>query len=270
MSYYSIIAFFSRPTGSGGTYDTDAQSLIDAIELTDVLSATQKDAINYRITQKKIRGTWANTVAYYGFIGSTPDSNKWNWKDPRDLDAAYRLTFPNGATHLNGIDWDGVDQYANTHLNSNVFSMSSMHMMYYSLEDTFGAEREMGVDDGANVSRMLIRYINGNSYFNLNDDGTALVAPLTNTQGCFFASRTSTAGVAVYKNGTLWETTSNISSALVDGEILIGAQAVVGGVSGYSTKGSGAVSIGQGFTAQEALDDYTDEQIFQTMLARQV
>lgn len=65
-----------------------------------------------------LAGSWQKMKALYGFVGGNAWKHKWNWKDMRDLNSAYRLLFPNGATHdSNGVLFNGSTQYANTFLN---------------------------------------------------------------------------------------------------------------------------------------------------------
>jgi hypothetical protein len=56
-------------------------------------------------------------TAIYPFVGGTATSHKYNLKDPRDLDAAYRIAFNGGWTHnSNGITGDGTTGYAYTYV----------------------------------------------------------------------------------------------------------------------------------------------------------
>ncbi len=72
---------------SGGT-DADAQAFITATAITDL---TQQTAINTLVTQLKTYGIWTKMKALYPFVGGTATAHKFNLKDPRDLDAAFRL-----------------------------------------------------------------------------------------------------------------------------------------------------------------------------------
>lgn len=58
-----------------------------------ITDATQKTAGNNLVLSLKSGGFWPRMVAVYPFLGGTAASHKWNLKDPRDLDAAKRLTF---------------------------------------------------------------------------------------------------------------------------------------------------------------------------------
>lgn len=97
------------------SYDTDAQAFITATAITDT---TQKNAINDLVLDLKGAGIWTKMKALYPMVGGTASSHKFNLKDPRDLDAAFRLTFYGGVTHSSsGVLGNGVDGYADTFLN---------------------------------------------------------------------------------------------------------------------------------------------------------
>jgi hypothetical protein len=70
------------------TYDTDAQSFITASGITN---STQKSAVNQLVLDLKSNGLWSKMIAVYPLVGGTYSTCKYNLKDPRDLDSAYRL-----------------------------------------------------------------------------------------------------------------------------------------------------------------------------------
>ena len=114
--------------------DTDAQNVINAIQSTGVtLTTTQKNACNQLIGNLKTYGIWTKIKALYGFLGGTASAHKFNWKDPRDLDAAYRLVFNGGWTHSStGALPNGTTGYADTKIiPNNVVSLSSAHFSKY-------------------------------------------------------------------------------------------------------------------------------------------
>ena len=70
------------------TYDADAQRFIDS---SGISNNTNKLALYNLAKQLKDSSLWAKFIAIYPMIGGTASTTKWNLKDPRDLDAAYRL-----------------------------------------------------------------------------------------------------------------------------------------------------------------------------------
>jgi len=92
--------------------DSDVLAFIAASGITN---ATQRSAVNTLVTSLKGYSIWAKLNAIYPFVGGTASTHKWNLKDPRDLDAAYRLEFFGGWTHnANGITGNGTNALANT------------------------------------------------------------------------------------------------------------------------------------------------------------
>jgi hypothetical protein len=100
------------------SFDPDAQAFITAANITN---STQQTAINDLVVGLKADGLWANMYAIYPFVGGTLFNHKWNLKDPRDLDAAYRLNFYGGwVSSSNGITANGVNTYADTYFDGGV------------------------------------------------------------------------------------------------------------------------------------------------------
>ena len=116
----------------GFTTDADAQAFITAAAITD---PTQQIAINNLVVGMKADGTWTKMKAIYPFVGGTATTHKWNLKDPRDLDAAFRLVFNGGWTHSStGATPNGTNGYADTYLvpSTQIASINSAHISFYS------------------------------------------------------------------------------------------------------------------------------------------
>jgi len=72
--------------------DVDASKVIEAVRSTGVtVTPAMMHYAHYLISNMKAIGTWQNSLAVYGFVGGTAASHKFNWKDLRDVDAAFRL-----------------------------------------------------------------------------------------------------------------------------------------------------------------------------------
>jgi hypothetical protein len=92
--------------------DPNAQAFLNAAVITNV---TQANAINSLVIGLKADGLWNNMQALYPFVGGTAATHKYNLKDPRDLNAAYRIGFSGGWTHnLNGAIGNGINTIADT------------------------------------------------------------------------------------------------------------------------------------------------------------
>jgi len=109
-----FIPFGFMNTQAGGGGDADANAFIAAAGITD---PTQQAAIQTLVTDLKSGNVWTKCDAIYPFVGGTATAHKFNLKDPRDLDAAYRLTFNGTVNHTsNGMQPNGsASDYADTH-----------------------------------------------------------------------------------------------------------------------------------------------------------
>ena len=109
-----FIPFGFMNTQAGGGGDADANAFIAAAGITD---PTQQAAIQTLVTDLKSGNVWTKCDAIYPFVGGTATAHKFNLKDPRDLDAAYRLTFNGTVNHTsNGMQPNGTtSDYADTH-----------------------------------------------------------------------------------------------------------------------------------------------------------
>ncbi len=117
--------------------DVDASKVIEYIRATGVvITKPMRDYAHYLITNMKNIGTWQSSLAVYGCLGSTANSHAINWKDLRNLDAAYRLTYfgGGGVTHgVNGITFSGANGvYAETFLSPNILPQNTNFLgLYY-------------------------------------------------------------------------------------------------------------------------------------------
>ena len=113
----------------GSGFDPDAQAFITAAAITD---STQQNAINTLVIALKGYSIWTKMKAIYPIVGGVASSHKYNLKDPRDLDAAFRLTFTVGWTHsANGMTPSVA--YANTFLTHHPFVFSFSQVSFYML-----------------------------------------------------------------------------------------------------------------------------------------
>ena len=110
MSYYSLISLMPK-----SSFDVDAQAFITAAAITD---STQQNAINTLVLALKGYSIWTKMKAIYPIVGGTASQHKYNLKDPRDLDVAFRLAFATGWTHsVNGIKGNGTTAFADSFFN---------------------------------------------------------------------------------------------------------------------------------------------------------
>jgi len=121
-SAYNRLSFLSVP-------DANATAFLTATGITD---PTITSAIDTLCKDLKSAGIWDKLKAIYPFVGGTATTHKFNLKDPRDLDAAFRLAFSGGWTHANtGAKGNGVNNYATTYFNPSVNQPSGMSVGFY-------------------------------------------------------------------------------------------------------------------------------------------
>ena len=258
-----------NPYSFGVAVDPDAQAFITAAGITD---NTQKTAINTLVVDMKGYGIWTKMKAIYPMVGGTAALHKWNLKDPRDLDAAYRLVFFGGMTHSsNGILFGGVNGYGNTFLNANTnLSLNSNHISFYSRTLTVGVQIEMGIFSGPPDKLLHIRpaanFISGAVTSATNFTTT------TDARGFWLGTRRANNDREIYRNGVTQAT--NTGTDTTDYPILpiyIGARNFQAtSIDFPSSKECAFASIGDGLTDTEAGNFYTAVQALNTTLARQV
>jgi hypothetical protein len=255
-------------------YDPDTAAYLAASGLD---AATYGETLDGLVIGLKTAGLWTKMAAIYPFVGGTAALHKWNLKDPRDLDAAYRLTF-NGGTHSTALGYkpnaapDSTLFCGDTHfVPSGPLDINSTHLSLYSLSTMGNAARcDMGHynwDGATGRFHIISHYTSGEFYFSMAATDTASGSG-GDGSGLYIATRTSGSYQAGYRNGVLIGSSTSAVYALPNVPVLIG------GLNGYAREYSdipfGFASIGEGLTAQNATDLYTVVQAYQTALGRQV
>ena len=269
-NYYTLI----NSMGSGAAaIDADALAFITAASITD---NTQKTAINTLVTDLKSYNIWTKMKAIYPFVGGTATSHKYNLKDPRDLDAAYRLVFNGGWTHSStGALPNGTNAGADTKLvPSSVLTNNNTHVSFYSRTQSTSLN---GMDIGCYD---FTTELGMSQYYNFHSSkiismyeypANAAYINNTNTLGFQIGSRISSNSLKLYFNNSLLNTnTTNNVKTQPTISLSIGASTRPVGFNQYSNRESAFASIGDGLTDAEAANFYTAVQTFNTTLNRQV
>jgi hypothetical protein len=256
--------------------DPDAQAFLAAAGITDV---TITNAINTLVKSAKTNGWWTLCNAIYPFVGGTSTTCKFNLKDPRDLDAAFRLTFSGTpAFAANGVTWNNTDSFGDTHLVPNTtISQNDAHLSIYCRSATppasFGGSAiggnnsstfyyEIGWDSGGTPARL---------FYGLNsipDDGIANQA----RNGQTLVTRSLSNDVKVYFNGSQVANPATVSGGRSALSIYLGAyhQDPSGTANGFDNGQYAFTTIGANISSGIQGLMYTDIQTFQTALSRQV
>lgn len=252
--------------------DPDTYKFVYANGITDPM---QMYAVNFLVTETKRIGIWDKMKAIYPFVGGTATTHKYNLKDARDLDAAYRLGFVGGLTHSStGVLPDGSSGYANTYCVPTVaLTENNTHVSVYSRTNntTVGSEIQ-ALMAGSNQMVIATRYSDGNLYTDQYNPTTNRIA-YTNSdgRGFYISSRTSSTVFKAYKNGSqISSTNTNASSGFSTLTNAIGLWNSPPLQSNWSSKQLAFASIGDGLTDLEAANFYSVVQQYQTLLGRQV
>lgn len=246
--------------------DPDANAFIYAAGLTD---ATQKNAINQLVVDLKAYGIWSKMKAIYPMVGGTADTHKWNLKDARDTDNAFRLSFLGGWTHSStGAKPNGTNAYADTFLTpSTSLSTSSSHFSKYNRDNDLSGNKIDGTIDNPNFFQQ--NYSAGNGI--IGDLASIVTYTQTDTKGLFTITRTSNNVVKVFKNNLQQgSTNTTTTSTLPAFKVYLGARNDNNTASFFNSYECAFATIGDGLTDTEVSDLYTAVNDFQTTLSRNV
>ena len=264
-------AFPTRPIGQLGNFNTYA---INFIAATGITASDQQSAINQLSYDLVNTGLMDKMVAIYPFVGGNATAHSFNLKDPRDANAAFRLTFSGGMTHSStGIQFGGVNGYAITYVNglSNL-PQTNMHLSAYSRTVTVGTQYEISLDNNSGQFQQLrpgSNFFSGNG--TTNQGGTLFTTNVT-AQGYWVGSKTNTSTRFGFRNGVLNSAVTTITDATLSPNLqfFIGARNSNGTPSTYSAKELAFVTIGLGLSQAECATLSTIVATFQTTLGRNV
>ena len=268
--------------------DSSAIAFIAAAGITDV---TQKNAINTLITDLKSAGIWTKMKALYPFVGGSATTHKWNLKDPRDTNDAYRLTFSGGWTHSStGALPNGTTGYAETYFMPTTLTLYNAHLSYYSRTNSsklswtseFSVEKEFSTG----VISSMTLYAGSSTWAGAwitSTDQARAYEYVGKSSDFFLGSRTSVNNIKIYRNGLI--TGSSSIAANLNGYLggtqypayspTIGARKKISTTNavsyeGFSNRESAFATIGDGLNDAEALSFYNAVQKFQTILGRHI
>jgi len=263
---YGQVGWRSSAVAPASSVDADAQAFITAASITD---STQQSSINTLVTQLKTYGIWTKLKAVYPFVGGNASAHRFNLKDPRDLDVAFRLTFNGGWTHSStGARPNGTNGWANTFLNPLSALASTSGLGYYSrTNSTVSNQADMGVLTYFPVKTFAMVRIGSTAYFSANSDDASPFSD-TDTRGFYQIYRTNSTTVKASKNTTLYSATLPV--AIPNGNIIIGARNENTSPTLFSLKEFALTYIQENFTDTDASNLYTAVQTYQTTLGRQV
>jgi hypothetical protein len=258
-------AIGARAVAGGGGVDPDAQAFITAAAITD---PTQQSAINQLVVDLKGYSIWSKMSAIYPFCGGSASSHKFNLKDPRDLDAAFRLVFSGGVTHSStGATFNGTNGFADTKLASNgVLAQNSTHFSAYSRTNnqSGGYIVANGNANASGECKIFTRWFDNNCYSGVNTFGQVPTAN-SDSRGYFIVNRISATQHSVVIRGTKTDFNTNSSGLNTNTFRICSAISTA-----YDNKEVAFASIGDGLSNTELSNLNTAVQAFQTTLGRSI
>lgn len=248
--------------------DASATAFLSATAITD---ATITSAIDTLCVDLKGYGIWDKMKALYPFVGGSATTHKFNLKDPRDLDVAFRLSFIGGVTHSStGILPNGINGYADTFLlPSTTLTKDSTHLSLYSRTNKSEASIDIGCQGGGVATYTHWNYLTTTAFRGINSaPSTRATLSVTNT--FLIASRIVSNNEMYFSNGVKFNNYGATSSTPPAQKIIIGGRNNGGTADLLANKNYAFASIGNGLTDTEASNFYLAVQKFQTTLSRNI
>lgn len=259
------------------SFDADASAYLIAAGITD---STQMSAINTLVVSLKNNGLWSPMIALYPFVGGSASAHKFNLKDPRDVDAAFRLSFVGGWTHSStGALPNGTNGYADTFYNpvSQSLSTSSAHLSIYQRQtcDAGTTRNHMGAETAAATNGIQLLWGNTGSAERGQIGGAASneYAPSSGSTAIAGLMSIATNGdrnAQYYYNGSARGTAILQTGSLPNFSIYIAASNRSGTAINFLNKEIAFATIGTGLSSSQMSILYTIIQTFQTTLNRNV
>jgi len=203
--------------------DSDSSKIIEAVRSTGVvITEAMRLYVDYIVSNMKAIGTWDLCNAVYGFVGGTAASHKFNWKDLRDVDAAFRLTFVGGVTHnANGMQGNGTNGYADTFYST---ASNKKGLGYYvnTLGNVLATEIDMGTLASNNGFFLSNRVASGFIYGLIGNVPT--ITSSGNIPKGFYCLNSNSGSQSLVVNGSLLAKIA-LSGTVTDAQsIVIGAR----------------------------------------------
>lgn len=272
-NFSKFIILFDR-AASSQVYDIDAQLFFDAETAAGVtLTTNEKNAVNQLVLDLKAASIWTKFHALYPIIGGSATSHKFNLKDPRDLDAAFRLVFAGGVTHSsNGFVGNGTNGWANTFLNPNtIFPGGFSSIGFYNRVSTTNQGIYIGTTVGS-INFFRISPVGGFiRHFNRGPAAAQTNHVVLNELGFNANSRTSnTLLTSIDNTGAFQTNTTNVTIAYSGFNIPLLVNNSSGAYGGYSNAQLSFAYISHALSSAELTSLKSINQTYQTTLGRQV
>ena len=232
------------------TYEIEVQNYIN---LTTGLSEAYKIALNNFVIEAKAYQIWNKLLYFNPRPGTTEAQNKFNLKDARDLNVAYRVVYTGTWIHSAlGAKSNATDTFANTFLNPSTLGLTgNISMGTYCTEPPTGSGDVylMGGHSGAN-NFFALQKGTTNGLTALAYGADAVNRTFTNNARGMYAISVNGATKTSFYNDSLLETVAVTGSGVPNVPIYEGALNLNGRY-GSLAFGAGSSFIGTGLTVLE-------------------
>jgi hypothetical protein len=265
---------FIRRRGGGPSNTPRTSAFLTATGITDATIISALNAMDTSLISAGLlpAGTGAGKIkALYPIVGGTAATHKFNFVNPLDTDAAFRLVFFGGWTHsANGALPNGTNAYADTFLNPNADLPANNNGFYVysrtnntsvSLQGNFdGNGLIISIRGGANT------FISSGAFGRVGQDFSD-----ANSFGFYGGCRTSASIFKTYKNGVVKSTQNEVGfSTLPSLKMFIGGVNSSGVAAFFDNRQNAFGVFSEGLNDSENTNFYNLVQAFQTALGRQV
>jgi hypothetical protein len=274
------IPFIKSLASGAAPLSARVDAFVTATGITDptiisALSGLDTDLISFGLLPS---GTGAGKIkALYPIVGGSATTHKYNFVNPLDTDAAFRLNFVGGWTHdSSGILPNGTNAYANTFIVPNTdLSLNSFHFSNYFPNFAEETKCQIGVSEAGPPNNGLYAFHRydptlGSIIVANANSNTFIFSDQTSNSGLRIVSRTASNLTKTYLNNTNTYSSVLTSSGRATYPIVISARNVASTIQDYSGLKQSFISVGDGLTDAEAGNLYDSAQAFQTILGRNV
>jgi hypothetical protein len=263
------IPFIRVSRGGGNTARTDA--FLTATGITDATIISALNAMDTSLISAGLlpAGTGAGKIkALYPIVGGTAATHKFNFVNPLDTNAAFRLVFFGGWTHnASGMLGNATNTYADSFFQptTNFASLNNKSFGCYVSNNQNGGWDMGAMSGGAVGDGLMSRNGNISLSYNSNQDPSNVAS--TNSIGWWCSSRLSALSGNLYKNTTSIITLS-ISVSQVGLNFLFGSRTIGGTPVNATGKNYQLLFLGDGLTSGENTSFYNAVISFNTTLGR--
>lgn len=239
---------------------------------TGITDTTITNALNTMDLALIANGLDTKMQALYPFVGGTATTHKFNFMNPADTDAAFRIVWSGGITHsATGVLFNGLTGFGDTNINASTdLTLNDDHVSISCITNIDGACFDMGCGNGVS-NRIIMAARLGNIHYSDHYDYTTTRVTYANTNriGYYIDTRTTGSLLSCYKGGVLKGSSSALDgSSPANRNIYIGGWNNSGSLSHPTPAGYNFCTAGSGLTSTDASNLSTIEANFQINLGR--